>query len=144
MYFFLKLKGCVELGTEALGGLTRESCNLFDGTYCRATVSSLVHPNIGSAESPQVHVVRDDDHAVLRHVNIELQHLGSALVDSASEALQCVLVGLGCSAAVGNVNITAAAPLLDCVDSETIVKQFIIRSKGFSNPARLATRFTQP
>ena len=94
----------------------------------RAIDSSLVHPNIGSAEPPQVHVVRDDDHAVLGHPHVELQHLGSALVDGASEALHGVLVGLGRPAAMGDVNIAAAPPLLDCVDSETT-------SKGCMNPA---------
>ena len=74
-----------------------------------------------------MHVVRDDDLAVLGHSHVELQHLSPAHIDGAPEALQGILVGLGRPAAVGNVNI-AAAPLLQCVDSE-------IMSKGCMNPS---------
>ena len=66
-------------------------------------------------------VVRDDDLAVRRHPHVELEHLRPALVDRAPEALQGVLVGLGRTAAVGNVNV-AAPPLLQRVDSEIPAK----------------------
>ena len=84
----------------------------------RATAASLVHSNVGPAEPAQVHVVRDDDDAVLRPPHVELQHVRAALGDGAPEPAQGVLVGLGRAAPVGDVDI-AAAPLLDQVNSET-------------------------